>query len=339
MDIKQINFKQHQRIHKSDVKKVQAKKKIWVWSYIVVALIFIAAYFLFKLHVFKVFGDYRIPIQKACLGGFVAVIILAISKWIEILIVKRAESLAARYNLIRVIRLLSILLIIMVIVSFLFRNWYTAAVSLGIISLILGFALQTPISSFIGWLYIVIRKPFHVGDRIQIDTFKGDVIEINYLDVTLWEFGGEYLTSDLPTGRLIRFPNSLVLESAVFNYSWLKFPYIWNEIPFHIAYESDLEFVTKTMKAVAKEEMGDEMAKNIEKYKSLLDQTPVGDIEIKEYPFVSFRTNTNTWLEAILTYLVEPKQAVNIRTTLVKKITLALLKQPEKVMFPKSNNR
>ena len=46
--------------------------------------------------------------------------------------------------------------------------------------------------------------------------------------------------------RLIRFPNSIVLQSAVFNYSWPKFPCIWNEIPFHIAYGRDMEFVEGT---------------------------------------------------------------------------------------------
>ena len=56
----------------------------------------------------------------------------------------------------------------------------------------------------------------------------------------------------MPSGRLIRFPNSMVLQSAVFNYSWPEFPYIWNEIPFHVAYESDLEFVEKTLKKVTK---------------------------------------------------------------------------------------
>ena len=32
----------------------------------------------------------------------------------------------------------------------------------------LGFALQTPISSLIGWFYIIIRSPYKVGDRIQV---------------------------------------------------------------------------------------------------------------------------------------------------------------------------
>jgi small-conductance mechanosensitive channel len=130
------------------------------------------------------------------------------------------------------------------VVSTLFANWYTAVVSLGLVSLILGFALQTPITSFIGWIYILIRTPYRLGDRIRIGDAMGDVIDVSYLDTTLWEFGGEYLSTDHPSDRIIKFPKSKVLSTAVYNYSWPLFPYIWNEIKFNIAYESDPDFVS-----------------------------------------------------------------------------------------------
>ena len=165
------------------------------------------------------------------------------------------------------------------------------------------------------------------------------MVEINYLDTTLWEFHGDYLSNDLPSGRLIRFPNSLALNSAVFNYSWKKFPYIWNEIPFHVAYESDLSFVEATLKAVTKKILGEGMVENVSRLKELIEQTPVDELEIKEYPFVTFRTNANTWVEVSVTYLVEPKRASSIRSLIIKDAIPALLKEPDRVMFPKSNAR
>jgi len=221
----------------------------------------------------------------------------------------------------------------------LFAKWYTAAVSLGLFSLVLGFALQTPISSLIGWFYIILRNPYRIGDRIQVADFTGDVVEIGYLDTTLWEFHGDYLSNDVPSGRLIRFPNTLVLQSEVYNYSWRKFPFIWNEIPFHIAYESDLDYVESTIKKVATKELGQDMASTIEQFKQLVKKTPVDELEIKEYPFVVFRINTNTWIEVSLTYLVHPKKASGIRGQLIKAIVRELLKEPDRVMFPKSNSR
>jgi len=319
--------------------ETETRHRIWIFSYLILAASGITVYLLLKLHVFHVFGEYRIIFQKLALGTFIATVILTVVKLIERTWLKKTKVVSTRYNLTKMIRLLSWLLIIAIGISFLFKNWYSAAVSLGLISLILGFALQTPISSFIGWLYILIRQPYHVGDRIQIDTFRGDVVEVNYMDTTLWEFSGDYLTNDLPSGRLIRFPNSLILESAVFNYSWEKFPYIWNEIPFHVAYESDLNFVEATIKRITKAELGEETAQNIENFKALVEQTPVDELEIKEYPFVSYRINTNTWVEVMVTYLVEPKRAAATRSILIKKILDELNASPEKVLFPNSNNR
>jgi len=187
-----------------------AKQFIWLGSYITIGLIFLAAYFMLRFNIVFIPEKYHDVAGKISLAGFFSILILTISKTIEILIVRRSHSKYKRYNLIRLTHLISIIVVIMLIVSFLFENWYAAAVSLGLISLILGFALQTPISSFIGWIYIIIRNPYRIGDRIQLNNFKGDVLEIGYLDTTLWEFAGDYLTNDLPSGRLIRFPNSMV---------------------------------------------------------------------------------------------------------------------------------
>ena len=319
--------------------KMQTRQKVWIGSYLFLLFIFIAAYFLLRLEVFNIFGKYRMTLQKVSLGGIFMILILTAAKFAEFIITSKSHTTSTRYNLIRLERLLAVLLIAVVFVSILFVNWYTAAVSLGLISLILGFALQTPISSFIGWVYIIIRAPYHVGDRIQVDTFTGDVVEINYLDTTLWEFAGDYLTNDLPSGRLIRFPNSLVFQYPVYNYSWKKFPFIWNEIPFHIAYGSDFEYVETTIREVTKNELGPEVAENIRRYKELLSETAVDELEIKEYPFICFRINANTWVEVLVVYLVNPKQAATVRSRLIKNVIRELIKQPERVLFPAGNAR
>lgn len=324
----------------AEIKKAGGSRhKVWIAGYIVTALVFLAVYFLLQFRVFGLLGTYRVLLQRCSLGGFVVCLVLIVSRIIISSITKRSESKKDQYNVIRLIRLLSVVLAVFIVVTFVFAKWYTAAVSLGLFSLILGFALQTPISSLIGWFYIIIRTPYRIGDRIQVGTFTGDVVEIGYLDTTLWEFHGDYLSNDVPSGRLIRFPNTLVLQSQVYNYSWRKFPFIWNEIPFQIAYESDFAYVEKTVKEIATRELGDSMKEAIEKFKELVQQTPVDELEIKEYPFVVFRINANTWVEVVLTYLVPPKKASAIRSRLIKSIITELLKEPDKAMFPKSNSR
>ena len=272
--------------------------------------------------------------------GVGLVVVLAAAKIADVYLIGRVDSAVSKYNLRRVAKLAITLVVIFIVVSGLFQNWYTTVASIGLASLILGLAVQTPVTSFLGWIYILVRSPYRVGDRIKIGGATGDVIDVSYLDTTLWEFGGgDLLSTDHPTGRIIKFPNSKVLDSTVYNYTWPLFPYIWNEIKFSVAYESDLNFIAETMQRVAAEEVGEPMMERIRVYRELLAQTPVNELEVREYPAVLFRVNQNTWLDAIVRYLVNPKEAGRVKTRLIKKLLVELNAQPDRVMFPKGNAR
>lgn len=278
-------------------------------------------------------------VPKAVLALAVIVVALMILKLSDVYLVGRVDNAVYQYNLKRVARLIVWLVIALLVLTIFFQNWYTAVLSLGLISLILGFALQTPITSFIGWVYILMREPYRVGDRIKIGTVAGDVIDVHYLDTTLWEFGGDYLSTESPSGRIIKFPNSNVLSTPVYNYTWPVFPYIWNEIKFHIAYNSDLDFVAATMREVAEREVGEEMMKQVAVFREILAQTPVNQLEVQERPVVMFRVSENTWLEAIVRYLVHPKEAGRVKSRLIEELLKRLNAEPERVLFPKSSAR
>ncbi|HEY6217025.1 MAG TPA: mechanosensitive ion channel family protein [Pyrinomonadaceae bacterium] len=267
------------------------------------------------------------------------VTVVAAAQSIDVYLVDCVDDRVAQYNVRRILKLLAACLIVIILISVLFVNWYTAVVSLGVFSVIVGLAFQTTFTSFIAWVYILIRAPYRVGDRIKIDEATGDVIDVSYLDTTLWEFGGDLLSTDHPSGRVIRFPNSRVFNSAVYNYSWPVFPYIWNEIKFSVAYESDLEFVAHTMQQVAEEELGEAMLKRVRTFTKLLAETPVDRLEVRERPNVIFRVNSNTWLDAIVRYLVPPRAAGRTKTRLIKKMLARLNEEPNKVMFPKADAR
>jgi len=337
-DVKRA-LKQTSTIKPEDQPKAETKDKLLLGTHVIVLLALAALHFVLQ---FKFFGfaarfiPYIIKLNQSVMA---VVLLLAIAKIIDVYLIGRLDSPVARYNLRRVARLVLVLLLAFVVVSILFQNWYTAIVSLGLISLIMGFALQTPITSFIGWIYILARAPYRVGDRIKIGGATGDVIDVSYLDTTLWEFGGDLLSTDHPSGRVIKFPNSKILSSTVYNYTWPLFPYVWNEIKFSVAYESDLEFVAETMQRLAAEEVGERMMKHVRVYRELLAQTPVDQLEVREHPAVLFRVNANTWLDAIVRYLVHPKEAGRVKTRLIKKLLAELNAAPDRVLFPKGNAR
>jgi small-conductance mechanosensitive channel len=320
--------------------KIEPKEQFWLIPYIFVLLGLAAVYYVSRLGYFAFAGDYVPVIERALLGTMLITSVLMVLRGVRIYLIRPLSNNAARYNLNRVIKLVAGLTVFFIILSVLFANWYTAVLSLGLISLILGFALQTPITSFIGWIYILVKVPYQVGDRIKIGEAGGDVIAVNYLDTTLWEFGGELLsTSNHPSGRLIKFPNSKVLSTVVHNYSWPLFPYIWNDIKFQIAYQSDLQFVADVMREAAAEEVGQAMMERVGVYRELLAKTPVDQLEVQERPVVVFRVGENTWIEAIVRYLVEPRRAGAVKSRLIKKMLERLNAEPDRVMFPKADAR
>jgi small-conductance mechanosensitive channel len=313
--------------------------KLWFGTYIFLLVGLLAFYYFLGSDLIPAETEYVPTLRNLVLGAISVVITIAVAKSIRVYWINQIDNKPARYNLTRVLNLLTFLAIIIIGLTIVSANWYTALVSLGVLSLILGFALQTPITSLIGWVYLLIRQPYRVGDRIEIGDARGDVIDVSYLDTTLWEFGGPYLSTQHPSGRIIKFPNSLVLNETVYNYSWPLFPYVWNEIKFNIAYDSDLEFVAQTMKEVVEEELGEQMMSLVAVYRELLKQTPVDELQIQERPVVHFRPSDNTWLEAIVRYLVHPKESGRVKTRIITRLLDRLNTEPQRVLFPKSNLR
>ena len=313
--------------------------KVWLMTLGGVLLLLLGAHFFLNWQRGLIPDDLLPRLRNYVRGVALIAGILLIARLLEVVAIGRVVNAVNRFNLKRILRLLVALAVGFTVVSVLFVNWYAAVVSLGLISLILGFALQTPISSFIGWIYLLVRAPFRVGDRIKVGDLRGDVIDVSYLDTTLWEFGGDYLSGDHPSGRVIRIPNVNVLTTPIVNYSWPLFPYSWNEIKFHVAYESDLQFVSETMQRITEAEVGAGMAEKVRVYRDILARTPVDQLDVKEKPVVVFRVSDNTWLEVKVRYLVHPKEAGRVKTRLIQRLLQALNAQPEKVLFPKSNMR
>jgi len=113
------------------------------------------------------------------------------------------------------------------------------ATFLGLLSAGLAVALREPIVDIAGWLFILAKHPFTLGDRIEIDALQGDVIDIGPLYFSVMEIG-RWVDAEQSTGRIIHIPNNWVFTSSIANYTQ-QFPYIWDEIPVSVTFESNWE--------------------------------------------------------------------------------------------------
>jgi small-conductance mechanosensitive channel len=133
------------------------------------------------------------------------------------------------------------------------RIWFegigSLATFLGLLSAGLAIALKDLVVNLAGWGFILWRRPFEVGDRIQIDGHAGDVIDFRIFQFTLLEIGN-WVDADQSTGRIIHVPNGKVLAEPLANFT-KGFNYIWNELPVLVTFESDWKKAKTLLEGIA----------------------------------------------------------------------------------------
>ena len=125
------------------------------------------------------------------------------------------------------------------------------ATFLGLVSAGLAIALRDVLANMAGWGFIVWRKPFELGDRIEIGTDAGDVVDIRLFQFTILEIGN-WADADQTTGRLIHIPNQRVLVEGVANYT-RGFQYLWDELAVLVTFESDWRAAKVLLSTIASE--------------------------------------------------------------------------------------
>lgn len=133
------------------------------------------------------------------------------------------------------------------------RIWFTGFASLatflGLLSAGVALALKDIITSIAGWIFLMLRRPFEVGDRIQLGDFKGDVIDIRLFQFTLMEIGN-WVHADQSTGRIIHVPNGMILHEVLANYS-KGFQFIWHELEILVTFETNWQKAKEILQEIA----------------------------------------------------------------------------------------
>jgi len=149
--------------------------------------------------------------------------------------------------------------LMIIFIIFIGRLWFKGIQSIttliGLMSAGIFIALRDPLVNLAGWAFILWRRPFKVGDRIQISNYAGDIIDLDLFQFTILEIGN-WVDADQSTGRIIHIPNGKVFNEMQANYG-KAFQYIWNEIPVLITFESNWEKAKKNLIEIAKNNTDD----------------------------------------------------------------------------------
>ncbi|OSY89142.1 hypothetical protein WH52_00345 [Tenacibaculum holothuriorum] len=124
----------------------------------------------------------------------------------------------------------------------LFRSKATLIFSgAGIIAAIIGFAAQAALSNLIAGAFIVLFRPFRVGDYIKLDDTRMGIVE----DITL----RHTVINNFENKRLI-IPNSVISTDSVLNHT-IEDSYILSFNNFKIGIKADIDLARKIIQEEA----------------------------------------------------------------------------------------
>ncbi len=208
----------------------------------------------------------------------------------------------ARYRIRKVSALISYLLIILFLAVVFKDRLGGVAIALGVAGVGIAFALQEVVTSIAGWAAINFANFYKTGDRIQLGGIKGDVIDIGILRTTLMELG-EWVKSDLYTGRIVRIANSFVFKEPVFNYSG-DFPFLWDEITVPVTYASDHRLAREILEKIIHTVIDEYSAYAKHAWKNIVKKYLVEEAMID--PVVTL-VCTDNWIEFTVRYISDFK--------------------------------
>lgn len=170
----------------------------------------------------------------------------------ERIFVKGVKGYKAKYSLTKAVSVVYLLIFLAVLITIWVENPQNLLIAYGLIGAGIAIALQDFFKNFVGGILILVNGLYRVGDRIEIASKYGDVIEIGVFYTTLMEMR-EWVAADQATGRLTVVPNGHVLSGYVSNYT-KDHGFIWDEISIPLTYDSNWKEAHDMFLKIFKEE-------------------------------------------------------------------------------------
>ena len=246
-----------------------------------------------------------LPYPVATLGTIAAIVAAFLTAYIgKKIIGSRNQDPHERYRKRQVINTVTLALALIVIVILWASLLEHAGTFLGLMAAGLAIALKEPLLAIAGRIAILGGGLYSVGDRIEVDKVKGDVIDIGFMYTRMMELGN-WIGGDQASGRIVQFSNSkLFSDTVVYNYT-RNFRYIWDEVMLPITYASNTKAATdillKAGATYSKEFLQGAQAE----LEGMKHYFLVPNFELEPQVYVQVTSN---WVQLTMRYVVDPKK-------------------------------
>lgn len=248
------------------------------------------------------------------------IIIVWIIEKIGIRLLRRTSDSKKEYQYTQRFKLIMRVLRFIIVILLWGRYIKNILTFISVISAAFTIALRDLIFNFFCGIYIKVVKPFEVEDRIEIDNYKGDVVNINSMNFEILEVTNTDFTGQ-STGVIIHLPNSIIFSYPLRNYN-KGFKYIWYEITVKVPLDCDL---VKTKNILYKIVNSNDIIKSIppKLKKQINNISNKYRIYYNKYEPIIYTKVEEEHISLQVRYLVHPKKARFVESTIWNNIIIA----------------
>lgn len=187
-------------------------------------------------------GNSTLSVRKIIEGSLTAGLVLIITLWIssalEAKLLRKATGgeLSLRKAFSNAARALLMFVGLLLALSAVGIDLTALSVLGGAIGVGIGFGLQKLAANYVSGFVILAERSMRIGDSVQVDNFSGVITEIN----------ARYTVIRSLSGRESIVPNEMLITNRVENLS-LADPKVWQSTNVSVAYDSDVELVTRLL--------------------------------------------------------------------------------------------
>ena len=252
---------------------------------------------------------------KLFLYSFLVIFILKlIEKLIIFIIFKIKCNNKFRFNFRKKYVLINSVIIFLFII-FIWEEFLLKFITLlSFVTAAIAYSLRDTIINFFTGIYIRVSKPFTVEDRIMIDGYMGDVINISTLSFDILEVDSHTFQS---TGTIVHVPNSKIFSSITKNYI-KAFKYIWDEIEVKVTIDSDIKSAKSKLYKIVN---SNEVIKRIpNKMKGALEANDKYRIYYNKLEPIIYMDFNDSYISLYIRFLIHPKKKRNIENEIWNEI-------------------
>jgi len=254
---------------------------------------------------------YVILIALTILTLFIGKIVVSILKKFLI----KIKNNKTQYNLLQFIKILVSITEILIIYLLWENNIKNIITLISFISAAITLSLKDLVFNFFSGIYIKLNKPFKIEDRIEINNYKGDVINLGVFNFEILEINEDH--GNQSSGIIIDIPNSLIFSHPLKNLT-KGFKYIWDEIELKIKLDCDIVNNKKTIYNIVN---NIELIKSVpSKMKKELKNNTTYRMYYNKYEPVIYTELDNNKIILKIRYLIKQKKSRIIKSRIYNEI-------------------